>query len=140
MSKSKTRHTTYTTSTRPRVATVNATRSVRPVVLPSVFTFSPILLEDRRTFHPDGQFRLPAGRFRSDTRLVIKGGSNGKSKGSLRQVLYNAPPSTVGFSRPDRVAICVRRKTRRQVIFAAGVGGGRVRRGKRTYKSGFHCN
>lgn len=140
MAKSKTSHTTYNTPTRPRVATVNATQRVRPVVLPSVLTFSPILLEDRRTFHPDGQFRLPAARFRSDTRLVIKGGSNGRSKGKIRQVLYNAPPTAVGFARPTGVAICIRRKARRQVLFAAGVGGTRVKRGKRSYKSGFHCN
>lgn len=144
MSRSKTRYTTNDTYNRPRVATVNATPRVRPVVLPSVSTFNYplILLEDRRTFHPDGQFRLPAARYRSDTQLVPKGrsnGSRGKSR-SVRSVLYSAPPAAVGFARPDRVAICVRRKTRRQVIFASGVGGTKVRRGKRTYKSGFHCH
>ena len=144
MSRSKTRYTTTDTFTNgTRVATVNATPRVRPVVLPSLSTFNYplILLEDRRTFHPDGQFRLPASRYRSDVRLVPKGSSHARGKSrSVRSVLYSAPPVPVGFARPDRVAICVRRKIRRQVIFASGVGGGKVRRGKRTYKSGFHCN
>lgn len=148
MARSKTHYTTkdsYYNSRQTRVANVNATRSVRPVVLPRLFTFSPILLEDRRTYHPDGPQRAPAAYYRSDTQLIAKGGKShvkGKSRplGSLWSLRYNAPPAYVGFRRPDRVAICIRRKTRRQVLFAAGVGGGRVRPGKRTYKSGFHCN
>nr|QJB20640.1 MAG: hypothetical protein [Microvirus sp.] len=126
-----------------RVTAVNATPRVRPILITPVSSFSPILsLEDRRQFHPDGSFRLPAARFRSSTQLVPKGVAHGRpvSKGQVRPVLYHAPPQSVGFSRPSDVAICVRRKTRRQVLFAAGVGGKRVRKGKRTYKSRFYCH
>lgn len=146
MSRSKNRDTTTSYgdyNNRTRVPAVNATRSVRPMVLPRVLTFSPILLEDRRTFHPEGPYRAPQARYRSDTQLVIKGGSNvqKRSMGQVRQVRYSTPSAYVGFRRPAHVAICIRRKARREVLFALGVGGsGAVRPGKRTYTSGFRCN
>lgn len=147
MAKSKSSRTRYSstvdTPRQTRVTNVNATRSVRPVFVSPVSTFSPILaLEDRRQFHPDGPFRLPAARYRSSTQLVPKGVAHGRpvSKGQIRPVLHYAPPQSIGFTRPSDVAICVRRKTRREVLFAIGAGGGRVRKGKRTYKSRFHCH
>lgn len=143
MSKGKNRYSTEN-STRsyvrsPRVANVNAT-TVRPIVLPSVSTFTPILqLEDRRFFHPDKPFQSPRAVYRSDTRMVVKESANVR-RSTSRQVQYYTPSMHVGFSRPDRVAICVRRKVRRQVLFAAGAGGKKVRRGKRGHTSGFRCN
>jgi len=144
MSRSKSRYTTADYTPQTRVTGVNATSYVRPVVVPRPFTYSPILLlEDRRAWHPDGEFRLPAARYRSSMQLVAKVGKNGRLSRlspSVRSFQYNAPPVGVGFRRPDHVAICVRRAIRRAVLFAAGVGGKRVRPGKRTYESGFRCN
>lgn len=151
MAKSKSSYSTqsYKTMSRlPRVTVANATQRVRPIVIPSrVATYYPpiLLQEDRRTFHPDGPKRAPQAMYRSDTQLVIRGGTHGKKQSKFStSKLWSTPdhsaPIHVGFKRPDRVALCVRRKIRRQVLLAAGVGGKRVRPPKRTYKSGFHCN
>lgn len=144
MAKSKNRNTTYdvTTSTyrQARVTAVNATtRVVRPVVIVRpLVSYLPVLGEDRRTFHPDGPFRTPFSSPRSAARLVVK---RAHKSGAGRNLwsLDQSPPVRVGFNRPDRVAICVRRKARREVLFASGVGGSRTKRGKRTFSSGFSC-
>lgn len=149
MSKSKSNYNSRYSSIWSRGPVVTATPRVRPMPSPRLSPYNslsqmpPILLEDRRTFHPERQFRPPAAYYRSDTRLVSKVvAPNGKRSIArpLWSLQYTDTPHTVGFARPDRVAICIRRKVRRQVLLAAGVGGKRVRKGERTYKSGFHCN
>lgn len=118
-------------------------RSYRTPVVPSVRGSAPVLglplllglaqaraivraIEDRRRFHPLG-LRRPAGSMlRSDRRLVEQ-----------------APPRKRGFSFavPNRVAVCVRRKTRREVIFAKrlnGKGAG-ARHRRRSYYSDIGC-
>lgn len=93
------------------------------------------LLEDRRTYHPDGEFRSFVSQPRLSARIVAK---KAKTYGGHYTFGIHGSPA-VGFSRPSRVAICVKRKTRREVIFAAGRGGAGNRKGKRTYSSKFHC-
>nr|QJB20546.1 MAG: hypothetical protein [Microvirus sp.] len=147
MARTRSRNTTYSdpasTLRQTRVAAVNATTTVvrpvvyRPLIRPLV-SYLPLAGEDRRTFHPDGPFRAPFSSPRVAAKLVVKNAS-GRTRSAVRGFGQN-PPIGVGFYRPDRVAICVRRKTRRQVIFASGVGGSKVRRGKRNFASGFRCS
>ena len=51
----------------------------------------------------------------------------------------NAVPVDIGFRVPSKVAICVRRKTRKEVIFAKGKGGKGTRRPKRNKWCDVHC-
>lgn len=62
-------------------------------------------LEDRRRFHPLRSLRPPAAVQRSDRRLV-------ETKPATRF------GGLFSFAVPPRVAICVRRKERREVLFA----------------------
>jgi len=88
-----------------------ANRRLPPVIISlpraplSVSSLSPVLqLEDRRRFQFDGSVRAPAAVRRSDTRLVDRG-------------------TRVTFAVPDRVAMCVRRKVRKEVLHALNVAG-----------------
>lgn len=80
------------------------------------------LLEDRRLFHPAGALRAPRSFFMRP-RLVV---AAPRAKTRLNQRSMSLP-SRIGFEVPHRVAICVRRKTRKEVIIAKRVarnGGG----------------
>lgn len=83
-------------------------------------------IEDRRLFHPEGYYR-PA---RGSSRLAVS--------------LKPAKPmsgTAFRFAMPNKVAVCVRRRTRRQVIFAlnkAGAGA-RARARRRNYQSDIGC-
>lgn len=69
-------------------------------------------LEDRRRFHPLGALRPVAAVSRSARRLRI----TPKRAGFF-------PEPGLSFSVPREVALCVRRKERREVIFAKRKGG-----------------
>jgi len=130
---------TFTTDEGTRVTTANPIGTMRSNFLNRFLTFrppvTPILPDDRRTFHPDDPYRAPWASPRYAAQLVVKNGRKAVFKGVK---LYQAPPATVGFRRPDRVAFCVKRKTRREVLLALGRGG-RNKRGKRNYTSQFSC-
>lgn len=136
-----TTHNTYQSNYTDPMRDINIIASpLLRVSLPAPLT----LLEDRRTYHPDGLFRSPAAVPRYSSRLVISPAkkwskSNARNTVRSRVRLFESPPATVGFQRPSRVALCVRRKTRREVLFARGSGGKGNRKGKRTYTSQFHC-
>lgn len=84
-----------------------------PAALPSLL--SPLsLYEDRRSFHPLRSVR-PAG--------VV-------SRRSQRRLIETSTPSTLTFASPRKVLVCVRRKTRRQVLHALN----RTGRGARSKK------
>lgn len=92
------------------------------------------LLEDRRLFHPDGQFRT-ARSFYTKPRLVISPAKQPKRNGAHFRI-----PHQVGFDVPHRVAICIRRKERREVIHAKrltrkGSGGSK----RRSFWSNIKC-
>lgn len=97
---------------------------------PSLSTFlSPVMispvvvrsLEDRRTFHPAGRLRPPASFLVNDARFVSP---QSWSNERTRNDPY--PSSTIGFAVPARVAVCVRRKQRREALFGVGaVGSGK---------------
>lgn len=91
-------------------------------------------LEDRRTFHPAGKLNRPAAATpRSASRLTAY---------SSRAITVGDVPDRIAFSLPQKVAICVRRKIRREVVHALqlhrrhGSGSGRRRR---TPYSGIKC-
>lgn len=78
-------------------------------------------LEDRRTWHPAGPLRPAGASSRSSRRFQV-------SESSTRSMF---PSAAISFARPDKVSMCVRRKTRREVIFAKrkhGKGAGAPRR------------
>lgn len=92
---------------------------------------------DSRRFHPLGKLRSPGATPRSAGRLVTYSAPTAKlgSSGSL--------PSRVAFAVPSQVAVCLRRKVRREVLHAlypkriAKLGSGASRR--RTAYSGIKC-
>ena len=112
---------------RGRVNTYNA--RPRSGLLSSPTVQSLRLYEDRREFHPEGRNR-PA---RSFTRHVHRLRAVTPSKGTRRSRsvvhdVWRGVPHRIGFVRPERVLVCVRRKMRREVIHALkknGKGGGK---------------
>lgn len=91
------------------------------------------LLEDRRLFHPLGEAR-PLRAFFMRPRLVVRN-ANIKERRNKFSV-----PSAIGFDVPKRVALCVRRKERREVIHAKNL----TRKGSKGAKrrnvwSDIHC-
>lgn len=93
------------------------------------------LFEDRRQYYPE-RYTEPARSFTSTRhRLQIRS----KVYPSKEQAHYQSPtsyvhaylPAQIGFARPNEVLICVRRKIRREVMFAkrkAGRSGGQNKR------------
>lgn len=104
---------------------------IRPLV---VSPRKPVLqlVEDRRLFHPL-RYAVPARSMyrRADTKLTVPFVDNSHKVQRL--------PSTVQFAVPRNVAICIRRKRRKEVLFAKGVGGSRVSRPKRNEFSDVRC-
>lgn len=86
-------------------------------------------LEDRRFFNPLGPARAPI--------------SLGPQRRFRPAVTYSSSPGVIpigiGFARPNTVGICVRRKVRREVLFAKNKSGGRHRRPRRNYWSSVKC-
>lgn len=95
--------------------------------------------EDRRQWHPD-YFNRPYAGFTSPShRLIQPMGRifpnvnltkqlNPDRFAHLRNLRMSVPQSRIRFDKPDQVLVCVRRKTRREIMFAtknAGRGGQR---------------
>lgn len=85
-----------------------------------------LLSEDRRQYDPVGDYRWPRGlsRLASTVKLKRSNVYNGASNRLQRDVFR--------FAVPEKVAICVRRKMRREVLFAerqihSGAGARRAR-------------
>lgn len=98
--------------------------------------YTPVLreFEDRRLFHPAGELR-PAGVLseRLSRRIIAK-----SSPVSLRDDIS----ARVGFAVPSKVVVCVRRKQRRETLFATGgAGAGRrvSKQRRRTALSSIDC-
>ena len=127
-----------------RVTSVNASRSrldfapmYRPVLTP---LYQPIFYEDRRTWHPDGQFKWPSASPRAAAQVVAR---NARATRSSVGGHYSFRPkqskAVLAFAAPHKVAVCVRRQVRKEVLFARGVGGGKVRKPRHNAYSKFHC-
>lgn len=98
----------------------------RPIVVIRRRVPAPMqLIEDRRLFHPARDLR-PVRSFFTRPRLVISPAKRPLRNGAhFRSPLF--PSHRVGFDIPRKVLICVRRKTRKEVIIAKRVapsGGG----------------
>lgn len=119
------------------------------LVGPSVVRVSPqyLFVEDRRTFHPEGPQLRP---FLMDNgvpaTLTSEVNSNVKRKGKNNQSsvfsLNRQTKSRLVFAAPDRTLVCVRRNTRREVLFAkgrGGAGGKRRRHVRRNDSSNYGC-
>jgi len=79
-------------------------------------------IDDRRMFHPLDEFRpAKSVMYRDATQLVVPNVNKPQKQSNLLSSL----PASVQFNAPHSVALCVRRKRRREVLFARGVGGGR---------------
>lgn len=85
-------------------------RLLPKVTAPKLFPLKQF--EDRREYHPDRQNRPPAALPRSSRKLVIVTPQN---KAATRKTTL---PSKLGFSAPQGVVLCVRRKQRREILFA----------------------
>lgn len=89
------------------------------------FSLTPV--EDRRTYHPDGPFR-PARTFRG-TPASVSGSRKLDHRAKSRS--FRNLSSVINFQVPSSVLICVRRKSRREVLFARK----KTRRGSRSGRS-----
>lgn len=110
----------------------NATRRDRPA-LDRPLRLSVRTLEDRRDFHPERDFRPALSLSRLARRLV-----------PVRSKVYKrseALTSRMMFAVPKKVAKCVRRKERREVMFASKKSGkgARQRVRRRDYWSDVKC-
>lgn len=77
----------------------------------------PVLeVEDRRTFHPERDFR--PSRSLSGNAITVSGDNVNKVRTTRRGPKYLPPGGRHLFVAPRGVAICVRRKQRREVLFA----------------------
>lgn len=96
-------------------------------------TFDPWRLtdvEDTRTWHPDGPVR--------NVRR-ISGVSADVEVPRSKRFPHKAPSSILRFHDPLRVIVCVRRRTRREVLFASRRNGRGNKKGRRTFNSEISC-
>jgi len=102
-------------------------------------------VEDRRLYHPLGRSRPAAGFFLPRHRLVVPRTPARRAMRVTAPLLVgpgaetSSVPIGIGFQAPRQVAVCIRRKTRREVIHAKGIAVSRVRRPRRTEYSGVEC-
>lgn len=91
-------------------------------------------ISDRRLYHPLGAVRPALSLSGNPHRLVY--GRNSKVTAVTRW-----PVAAVAFHAPKRVVICVRRKRRKEVIFALGRAGrgGSFRKPRRNFYSSVEC-
>lgn len=102
-----------------------AYRPVRRAVEPSVTLLD---IEDRRRWDPEGEYRPARSLLGPASVIEVTGGvgaggrvarSRSAPRGRpYRSPFYDFPPGRMQFDVPRRVAVCVRRKQRREVLFA----------------------
>lgn len=89
-------------------------------------------VEDRRTYHPLGVFRPAATLGDLRARTVVPR--------AARKASRFVVPSGLRFMVPERVAICARRKVRKEVMHALGrAGSGGMRKPRRKWFSAISC-
>lgn len=92
--------------------------------------------EDRRQWHPDGDYRPARSYSRSRQQLKLSDPMD-----DLRDV-WQSTRAVLAFSNPRDVLVCVRRKMRREVLHAfrkTGRGGGRKRPPRYNWFSKIKC-
>lgn len=95
------------------------------------------LVEDRRSYHPEALTQMRPVRMINSQRprLIPVAFSSPKYK------FNNLVPTAIGFKIPNKVAICVRRKQRKEILHALKKTGRgkRTSRGRRSQWSDIHC-
>lgn len=92
------------------------------------------LYQDLRTYHPEGPFRPLFSSPRPAARIV------GKALKSSRTRWGEGPHPGLTFAAPNKVLLCVRRKRRKEVMFAKNKAGKRgQRKPRRNYWSSISC-
>lgn len=122
-SKNKNKKTTYSS-----MPSAKPLAFARPVSLPRLNRLPSVTLntfEDRRTFHPEPYTRVAFALPRSASQLVAGHHRNvnvNKSShpGKASYPVALSVPSRIAFKVPERVALCVRRSRRKEVLFALG--------------------
>lgn len=106
---------------------------VSPVILPVITPPRPLIkaLEDRREFNPLGVLRPAAALRRTSRQIVVRNPPNQPARASL--------PSRLSFSYPPDISLCVRRKERREVLFAKRKARGSHARKRRNWFSFISC-
>lgn len=86
-------------------------------------------IEDRRRYHPLGRDTYPQSvKYRKATDLIARGRkvqSSHQTNNFATTMFDQDVPQRLGFRIPDQVAVCIRRKIRRQVIHAFDIAGRR---------------
>lgn len=128
-----------------RVTTVNANRRLPTTQydlinfiegLPARHPSPSIAIEDRRTFHPDGEFRN-ARSYNSSSHSLVVGSPAPASHNSNR---FTDVPNSVAFASPDKVMVCVRRNARKEVLHALKkTGKSGQKRPRRSAYSDINC-
>lgn len=117
---------------------------IRPITVTKPKNLRP--LEDRRTWHPLGPKR-PARSVQNATHRLVSRGPGGKplkSKPSPKALLTHPTAylsHAVGFHKAKSVLICIRRKIRKEVLFALNRTGkgARARKHRRSEYSSIRC-
>lgn len=96
--------------------------------------------EDRRLWHPEGDY-APARSFSKPRhRLVVPKVSDSRASSRSLAIKPLFPSAKIGFAAPKKVLICVRRRIRKQVIHALKKAGRRgQRRPRRNFYSSISC-
>lgn len=114
----------------------------RPIGLPRLSS-RPVnltLFEDRRSFHPAGPSRPAFSLPRSAA--VVRVPSPPRTRTSVDGAKARTPKLyQLQFAVPAKVALCVRRKRRKEVLHAKGIAGSkkRMRSPRRNYWSSISC-
>lgn len=107
-----------------------------PPRVSSLFSRPLLSVSDRRQFHPDDMF-APVFSYDRRSRKIVERNVN-----PVRKSTQYASPfgSSFGFAVPHKVSLCVRRKQRREVLFALKrTGKGSRTPKRRNYWSDVRC-
>jgi len=138
VSKKGSRKTTINSYESLRVAAANTSHAARLITYQPLLTSPQLtLLEDRRRFYPD-DFRPPAAIYKSATQPVARL-SYSKRPGVKYSFRPKQTKAVIAFKAPEAVAVCVRRKVRKEIMHAMGKAGGKVRKPKHNSLSKYRC-
>lgn len=119
----------------------------RPLSSPSVSLVSPLAqsylqeAEDRRAYHPLGPSRPARFSTGGNSTITLRDKPSHDRFASVRR-FASGTRAILAFGAPDRVALCVRRKSRREVMFAkryAGLRGPKRHKPRRRWHSSISC-
>jgi len=101
-----------------------------PAIFPSASSLRPYTLIEPWGVESDGRFHNPTRRSAKPSSLI-----NAATR------LHQTATHAVGFAQPDRTAICVRRRVRKEVLFARNRtgSGGRSKHRRRNFWSKVKC-